>query len=438
MKKIKLKGLEMDVYTETLKNGFEVYLLPYANKKNYFMSYATRFGSTTTTFTPNDSNKEVSVPAGIAHFLEHKMFEQEDGVDPFTYYSESGTGANASTSYDNTQYICYGTKNFSENLRYLLHYVNHPYYTDENVSKEKGIITEELKMYEDIPEWQLEIKLRENIYHVHPRRVDLGGSVESIQKITKEDLYLCHRNFYVPNNMFLLIVGHFDPEVALKIVHEQLDSVPSIEKPKVKKIKEPKSVRMKEKTIFASVGTPKVGFGIKVPIKDFSSYDDLTLDLYLSMITTIIFGSSSLFRERVRNQKLLNSFYTEWETVEDYRVFYIIASTSDPEQLVHEIKEELQNFVIFEDSFTRMKKVWIANEVRIMDSIDAVVRNIYDDIIHYKKIIPDKMEQIRNLDFEQLNQIASKIDFKNMAIVQLLDEDKADKTKKSTKKKPMK
>ena len=137
-----LVGLDMNYYYEKLSNGLEVFMLPYSNKKNYFMSYATRYGSDITKFIPVGKDEEIKVPDGIAHFLEHKMFEQEDGIDPFSYFSKSGTDSNASTSYDYTQYICCGTKKFEDNLRYLIKFVNSPYYTDDNVEKEKGIITE--------------------------------------------------------------------------------------------------------------------------------------------------------------------------------------------------------------------------------------------------------------------------------------------------------
>lgn len=423
MKEIKLKGLDISAYTETLKNGLDVVFIPYADKKNYFMSYATRFGSEITSFTPAGEKKEITVPDGIAHFLEHKMFEQEDGVEPFAYFSESGTGANASTGYDNTQYICYGTKNFNDNLKYLLHYVNHPYYTVENVEKEKGIIAEELKMYEDIPDENLEIKLRQNIYHNHPRRVDIGGDIPSIQKITKEDLYTCYNNFYSPNNMFVLIVGNFNKEEAIEIIHQEMDAIENRGAPKIKKIREPKAIRVKEEKVYSTVKVPKIGIGIKVPIKDLGEYDELTLDLYLSMITTICFGSSSLFRERVRNQKLLHGFSMDWESTEDYKTFYILASTENPDQLIDEIKTELKDLTISEGSFSRMKKVWIANEVRLMDYVDAVVRNIFDDFIHYHRVVPDKIDQIRNLSLSTINEIAYQIDFKNMAVVQLLSKE---------------
>ena len=210
MKEIELVGLDKTIYTETLSNGLEIYLIPYDNKKNYYISYATRYGSDIKNFKVND--KEYNPPLGIAHYLEHKMFEEESGIDPFEFFSQTGTDANASTSYDNTQYICYGNKNFKENLKYLIRFVNSPFFTDENVEKEKGIITEEIKMYRDIPDYKLEMQLRECLYHNSPRRIDIAGTVEEINKITKEDLYNCYNNFYSPNNMFILIVGNFKIE----------------------------------------------------------------------------------------------------------------------------------------------------------------------------------------------------------------------------------
>ncbi len=187
MKTINLEGLDITLYEEELDNGLKIYLLPYQNKKDYFITYATRFGSDITSFTDTNQEKH-KLPLGIAHFLEHKMFEQEDGIDPFTYYSKSGTDANASTSYDNTCYLCTGTKNFENNLRYLLKFVNSPFFTKENVDKEKGIIAEEINMYQDIPDFKLELKLREKIYAKHPRKNDIAGTITEINKITPNDL----------------------------------------------------------------------------------------------------------------------------------------------------------------------------------------------------------------------------------------------------------
>lgn len=423
MEKVKLEGLDLTAYKKTLKNGLDVIFIPYEDKKNYYMSYATRFGSEITTFIPASSKDKIKVPDGIAHFLEHKMFEQENGEDPFAYFSKSGTGANASTSFTSTQYICYGTKNFLDNLRYLLQYVNAPYYTDENVEKEKGIIAEELKMYEDLPDWKLETRLRQNIYHVHPRRVDIGGTVSEINKITKEDLYLCYNNFYSPNHMFLLVVGNIPMDEAMAVIEEELGTRKNLGKAKVPKIKESKAVVRKEDSFSASIKVPKVGMGLKIPVKDLGSYDDLELDLYLSMLTAILFGSSSEFRERVRNKKLLNSLYTEWEVTDDFRTYILLASTDDADQFIEEVREEFQNMKLSNEVLNRMKKVWIANEVKMADYIESTVSNVYDDMIRYKKVIPNKIECIRKLNLKELETIVSHIDFTNMAIVKMLPQE---------------
>lgn len=417
MKKINLKGLDLVAYTETLSNGLDVIFVPFEKKSNYYISYATRFGSEITSFTPAGEKKSIKVPDGIAHFLEHKMFEQESGEDPFAYFSKSGTGANASTSYENTQYICYGTKNFIDNLRYLIQYVNAPYYTDENVEKEKGIIAEELKMYADLPDVQLETKLRENVYHVHPRRVDIGGTVDEIYKITKEDLYLCYNNFYSPNNMFILVVGKFPMEEAMSVIHQELDTRENLEKAEIATIKEKKSVRKKEDSFVGNIQVPKIAVGLKVPIADLGEYEDLELDLYLTMFTTMLFGSSSLFRERARNEKLLNNFYSDWDNTEQYKTYMILSSTNHPESLVQEIKKELSNHELDEAMFDRMKKVWIANEVKMADYIDSTVNNVFDDMIRYHKVIPNKVDMIRKMNMKTLEKIVSKIDFDNLSVV---------------------
>lgn len=423
MEEIKLNGLDLVCYQEKLTNGLDVIYLPMAGKKNYFVSYATRYGSEETTFIPASGSREIKVPDGIAHFLEHKMFEQEDGVDPFSYFSQSGTDANASTSFDNTQYIIYGTKNFDENLRFLLRYVNEPYYTDQNVEKEKGIIAEELKMYEDMPDWQCETALREAVYKVHPRRIDIGGTVDEIMKITKEDLYTCYDNFYSPNNMFLLIVGAFDRESASSIVHEMLGNIPNRGKGIVKEIIEPSQVNIREDTVKLDIKVPKVGLGLKVPTKDLGEYDDLTLDLYLEMLTAICLGPSSEFRERVRNKKILNKMYSEWETIYGYRTLLILASTTAPDEFIKEIRGEFSNIGISEESFNRMRKVWIANEVKMADYVDAVEANIYDDMIKYKRVIPNKIDLIRQLDINDMNKILKKIDFSNVSVIKFISRD---------------
>ncbi len=415
MKKISLKGLDIAAYTETLNNGLEVFMIPYDNKKNYFISYATRFGSDVLEFT-DDKKKNHKPPLGVAHFLEHKMFEEESGIDPFTFFSESGTDSNASTSFDNTQYICYGNKEFNKNLRYLLQFVSHPYYTDENVEKEKGIIAEEINMYEDIPDFKLEMKLRECIYKNSPRRIDIAGSVEEIYKITKEDLYACYNNFYIPSNMFVLIVGNFDKEIALEIIKDELDTKVTTHLPKIKQVKEPTKVNKSTLSIKGNIEVPKIALGLKISTEQIE-LKDFELDLYLAMLTNILFGAASTFREKARKDKLLNGLYTEWETYEEFKTFYLMASSIEPDKLIEEVKKVLEKIDIDEASFNRIKKVWTSREIKSIDSIDDTVDNMYHDILNYKKIIPNKLDIIKNMKYKTLKDLIKKIDFKNISIV---------------------
>ena len=416
MKKISLKNIDMTLYTETLSNGLEIYMLPYKNKKNYYVSFATRYGSDVLEFDVN--KKSYRPPLGIAHFLEHKMFEQESGEDPFTFYAKSGTDCNACTSFDSTQYMFWGTKNFNKNLEYLLRFVTHPYFTDQNVKKEKGIIAEEIKMYRDYPDYKLEMRLRENIYKNHSRRLDIAGGVSDINKITKEDLYNCYNGFYIPSNMFILVTGNFDPDIALEIIRNELDSNKKSKIPKIKKTYEQIKVNKDKDVIKGNVEIPKVAIGLKVSTKDMKMAD-FELSLYLNMLTTIMFGDSSLFKERVSEKKILNDLSVGWENLDDISTFYIQATSIKPDDLICEIINEFNSINIDEESFNRIKKVWIARKIRAVDDIEAMADSMCHDLIKYGKVIPNKIDIIKNMKLKILKDIIKKIDFKNYSVVKM-------------------
>lgn len=417
MKKINLKNIDMTLYTEVLSNGLEIYMLPYKNKKNYYVTFATRYGSDVLEFT-DINRKSYRPPLGIAHFLEHKMFEEESGEDPFTFYAKSGTDCNAATSFDSTQYMFWGNKNFNKNLEYLLRFVTHPYFTDQNVKKEKGIIAEEIKMYRDYPDYKLELKLRENLYKNHPRRLDIAGTVSEINKITKDDLYTCYNSFYVPSNMFILMTGNFDPLIALEVIRNELDSNKKGKITKIKKITEPIKVNKEKDVIKGNIEIPKIAIGLKISTKDMG-LDDLELSLYLNMLTTIMFGDSSLFKEKVREKKILNGLSVGWENLEDISTFYIQASSIKPDELIDEILNEFNNIMVDESSFNRIKKVWISREIRNVDDIEEMADSLYYDILKYRKVIPNKIDIIKNMKFKVLKDIVKKINFKNYSIVKM-------------------
>ncbi len=409
MEKQELVGLDATLYTETFANGFSLYMIPFSNKKNYSMTYATRYGSDILEFKMK-GNKKRTVPSGIAHFLEHKMFEQEDGEDPFVYFGKSGTDANAATDHEYTKYICTGTKNFKENFRYLLKYVNSPYFTDENVSKEKGIITEEINMYLDIPDFALENKIKENTYQYHPRRIDVAGTVDDVMKITKEDLYDCYRTFYQPNNMFALLVGEFDPEDALQIAKEEVANRKNeLKTINVQNYKEPIEVSKKEEECKMNIQVSKVLYAVKFLRKSFPIKDKVMLRMYLQLITTILFGSSSLFRENARRDGFMNGIYFSWEEVEDIITLTFQFDTKKPNELLREVKKTLTDIHITEDEIERYKKVWIANEVRLFDYVGSTTENVFSDIITYGKPVINRIPMIRKLNKKDLDKVAEQI-----------------------------
>ncbi len=183
------------------KSGLNIYVYEKEGYNSTYAVFGTRYGSINTTFSSNGGEK-MTVPDGIAHYLEHKLFECEDG-DAFAKYAKTGANANAFTSFDKTCYLFSTTDNFKESLEILLDFVQRPYFTEETVAKEQGIIGQEIKMYDDSPEWRVMFNLLEIMYHNHPVKIDIAGTVESIAKITPELLYKCYNTFYNLTNMAL-------------------------------------------------------------------------------------------------------------------------------------------------------------------------------------------------------------------------------------------
>ena len=223
--------------------------------------------------------------------------------------------------------------------------------------------------------------------------------------------------------MFIEVVGNFNVDDAIEVIKEELQNKEKSNVSEIKEIIEPTNVNKKELTIKEKIDVEKIALGLKVPIKDLS-LKEIELDLYLTMITNILFGSSSEFRERVRKEKILSNMYTEWETLKDFRTFYLESSTTNPDKLLEEIKEEFKNMQLPENAFDRIKKVWIANEVKMIDEITATSYNIYDDILRYNKVIPNRLELIRKMNYEKLKKLVKEINFENISIVKMLSDKK--------------
>ena len=296
MHKVEFDQLEETLFHEKLDNGLNVYILPKKGFSKTFATFTTKYGSIDNHFVPQGETEPIKVPDGIAHFLEHKMFEKEEG-DVFQEFSKQGASANAFTSFTRTAYLFSATGEIDKNVKTLLDFVQSPYFTEKTVEKEKGIIAQEITMYDDQPDWRLYFGIIENLYENHPVKIDIAGTVESIQDITAEHLYTCYNTFYHPSNMVLFIVGNVDPDQMMKLVKEDQAQKTFEEPTEIKRIypDEPKEVAIKERVLEMSVQKPKVFYGVKPEKLDLIGPDMLKHELAAQLAYELLFGRTSDF-----------------------------------------------------------------------------------------------------------------------------------------------
>ena len=427
MEKIELQKVDKTIYREVLDNGLEIIIVPneeFSKKKNYYFNYGTYYGANINEFVPLDKTKMTSFPKGIAHFLEHKMFETESGEKPFDFYAKTGSYVNAYTSYKSTCYIVTGNKKMKDNLEYLLNFVNSPYFTDENVKKEQGIITEEAAMNLDSPDYLAYITLSKNLYKNLPYNTPILGSVDSIKEITKDDLYTCYNTFYRPNNMYLVVGGAVDPDEIVKITTKVLSKFNKDDNSKinVKKYKEPIKVVKEYEKIIRDVKVDKLSIGYKMDRHKFTIKNDIILDLYLNMIVSLCFGASSNFREMIRKRHLVSRSGYYFDRFDDIITFTVEADTLNSPVYLKELENYLANLEVLEDDLERIKKVWISSEVVKSDYPDNLVDNIVGDLVTYRKIVPNYVDLIRNMNISTLNEVIKSLDFSNKSIVEVTKE----------------
>lgn len=420
MLKKEFKGLDIDICYEKLDNGLSVYIIPYKDRKNYYIEYCSKYGAEIDEFISVDTGKKTKKPYGVAHFLEHKMFEQEDGTDPLIFFSESGTDANASTGYKVTSYTVEGINDFEKNLSYLLDYVNSPYFTDENVEKEKGIIIEELNMYKDQPENVLFEKSNQALFKKHPMRRDVGGTPSSVRKITKEILTDCYNTFYQPSNMFLVILGDLDPEKTIELIkkHKKLNSKSSLKPVQVFKSNEPLEVNEKEKIVkIKNLIIPKFILNFKSPVRELTKEEKYKYLLSSNILLYILFGMSSEFREEMLKKEAYSLFYYSEVIIDNLFIIEFVAETKKPNELKEEVFNYLKNKKITEEDVERVKKVKIALQVIDSDKPYRVIDSVVDHVIEFDDVIYNKMDLLREITLKDIEEVRNNILMDNYSYV---------------------
>lgn len=420
MKKINIAKIDEEIFYDKLDNGLEVFFYPRENCQNVYATLTTKFGSIYKSFVPIGKTKFLTVPDGIAHFLEHKIFAQEDGEDVALFFEKSGTSYNAHTSLKSTTYEVNGPNNMIQNILFLLDYVQSPYFTLENVEMEKGIIKEEINMCNDNPWNILYDKIRYNTFKEDPIRYSISGSTSDIDKINKELLYECYNTFYHPSNMFLVVTGNFDKEQLLKCIKENQDkkNFREYKEVKLKKIKEPNSVYKKDEIVICNTNIPKFSYNIKVPIDNIKDISKRKLMLYLYIVMNILFDETSEFSFKLKEEKIItNNIDFDMLNTDKHILISLINETFNYEVLKNRIEEVLKDFVVCEKSFDRKKKVLISNELFGYDSIVVINNIITDNILFDGKIENDIISIIESLNMDELNKILKMIDFTNVSTV---------------------
>ncbi|MBQ8219448.1 MAG: insulinase family protein [Bacilli bacterium] len=418
MKKITINRINEDIYYEKLDNGLDVYLYVDNNIHNNYVTFTTKYGSIYNEFKDNNG-KMIKVPNGIAHFLEHKVFVQENDPQPEEFYGDMGGICNAYTTFKNTTYLFSSTDNLDKGIEYLLDFVQNLYLTEESVESEKGIITQEINMCDDKPMDILYEKIRKNSINKNPFKESIIGETDEINSITKDLLTSCYNRFYHPSNMFLVVTGNFDKDKILDVIknNQSKKEFPKENKIELKEYKEDDKIVKKYEVVKCNTNIPKIAYTIKIPLDKFDM-DIRKLSIYMYIIFNLLFGDTSSFDEEAKKDGIItNTLYYNILNIDSHFVISLINSTDKYKELEERIDKEFKDIKFDERDIDRKKKVLISNEIFSYENIEMINEMIIDNIIFDNKIEDDIVSVIESINIDELNDIVKKIDFNNKSVV---------------------
>lgn len=417
MKEIKSEILGEKYFEIDHKSGLKIFIMP---KENYSSSYAvfgTKYGSIDTKFKRSDSDEWITVPEGIAHFLEHKLFESED-LDAFARYAKTGASANAYTSFDKTCYLFQCSGNFEASLEILLDFVTHPYFTKETVEKEQGIIGQEITMYYDVAGWMSTFNLLRCLYKNHPVRIDIAGTVESIAQITDKLLYDCYNTFYNLNNMCLAVVGDVTPEQVLGVCDKMLEKAEplSIERSFED---EPREIACSYAEYNLAMSMPVFSFGYKEECKELTQ--DLRKMIEVNILLEILAGDTSELYNKMFDNGLINtSFSKEYFTGFGYEAILFDGESVNPQAVADEIKKAVASLKangIEDNQFENARRSLYGREIMEYNDIDSIANaiisahfngySVFDAMEIYKSVTKEDIEKrLENMMMEEYSALS--------------------------------
>lgn len=407
------------------KSGLTILLHPMKEYNSVYALFGTKFGSINRSFKTNLDTEICTVPDGIAHFLEHKLFEGEV-EDAFVSYSRTGANANAYTSFDRTCYLFSATEKINESLEILLNFVTHPYFTEETVKKEQGIIGQEIRMYEDDPSWCVFLNLLKALYWENPVRIDIAGTVESISEITPELLYKTYNTFYNLNNMVLSVAGNFEPDEVLKLADKLLPE--SKNDIVIENIfpDEPGDVYLKKIEKDLEVAMPLFEIGFKEnPDKE----NSLKGQIINEMLLDVMFGESTPFYQRLYNEGVINStFGTEVMSGEGYLINILGGEAPDPEKVYDEITNEIDRLRregLDPELFEACKKAYYGAKISRYNTVEGVAGSMLSSFISGDDDAFAAIKIIKDITLKDLENRLSKQLFEERSSISVINPIKA-------------
>ncbi|MGV2927752.1 pitrilysin family protein [Macrococcus capreoli] len=372
MKQTYYDAIDETLYETDLNNGMKLFIIP---KKGFQKSYVTmtaKYGAIHNDFVTKEG-KVVHMPKGIAHFLEHKMFEKETG-DMFNAFSKYGSSANAFTSYDRTSYMFTTVEALQENIKLLVDMLQNPYFTKESVEKEVGIIAEEIKMYQDQPNYRLYYQTLKAMYHAHPVRVDIAGTIESINEITHDTLFECYHTFYHPHNMVMFIVGNVDPIEITEYINGLTKPFGTFNEVEMLPFEEPEKVYLPKIESFDNVQMDKLMLGIKTN-NYLKSTHLIETELKMLFAMDILFGEQTDFYQSLLKDHLIDDSFGFNFTIEPtFSHMFIAGASSNVDTLKERLISQLYNYDALNDQemFDLIVRQTIGEYVSSMNSPEYI------------------------------------------------------------------
>ncbi|MGM0602998.1 MAG: EF-P 5-aminopentanol modification-associated protein YfmH [Bacillota bacterium] len=419
MEKVYDKKMNEILIKEKLNNGLHMYIF---NKKGFKKQYAVisvDYGSNDTEFIDVETGEKVSSPKGIAHFLEHQLFEDKES-SIFDKFADLGASANAYTSFNSTNYLFSSTENFNESLMNLLDFVQTPYFTEKSVNKEKGIIMQEIKMYQDDPYWRSLFNMLSGLYNNHPVKNDIAGTVESVNSISPEDLYLCHKNFYQPANMDLILIGDIDEKKIIDLVREnQLNKSFSELKTPVKIIpEESKTINKKHIEVEMNISRPLVQIAFKDIENPTTPKEIIKKEYAVNILLDILFARSSLRYNKFYEQGIIDSsFSSTYIRKEDYGYIHLHGESRKADKMITGIADSLKKIEKKEidEGFSRIKKRYLGGYIKMFNNFGSLA----SEFINYRRLgidIFSLMEIIDEIKIEELYNYADSLFDENLMV----------------------